>query len=280
MPTPATAKWPKPKSEDEFEDLSVDFLRIRWKDPNAQRHGRRGQGQHGVDVVGHPPWLNGKTVGGQSKNTEDLTLAMVLAEVDKAKTFPGGLAEFYVVTSGERDAALQNAVRQHFKMHPAPFDVELVFWPDITADVSQDETLVAKHWKGFGAGTTGPSEMDHLRGHLATMKVEAHRMNQDAETLTAALFRGWWRPYLPQKFRPAILNNAYTHAVPALSQRGVVLSQLDKLLGAAAAADSEAERVLNGRARNLDEMIRLAQLVASSAHQAEREVDRVLATCH
>lgn len=159
MPTPSTAKWPKPRSEDEFEDIVVDFLRIRWKDPNAQRHGRRGQRQHGVDIVGHPPWLAGRTAGGQCKNTEVLSLAEVVAEVTKAKTFPGGLAEFYVITTGDRDAALQAAVREHFRANPAPFHVELVFWPDVIADISLEDGVVAKHWKGFGAQTPQGAEL-------------------------------------------------------------------------------------------------------------------------
>lgn len=150
MPTPSTAKWPKPRSEDEFEDIVVDFVRVRWKDPNAQRHGRRGQKQRGVDIVGRPPRLKGKTVAGQCKNTDVLTLGDVVEEVEKAKRFPGGLAEFYVITSGDRDAKLQVAVRKHFKVKPAPFDVEVVFWSDVVADLAEHPDLVWKHWKGFG----------------------------------------------------------------------------------------------------------------------------------
>jgi hypothetical protein len=149
MPTPTTAKWPKPKSEDEFEDMCVDFLRIRWKDPHATRNGRRGQRQDGVDIVGHPPWLKGKMAGGQCKNTDALRLGDVIAEVGTAKGFRGALGEFLVLTSGDRDAVLQGDVREHFKANPAPFQVEVLFWPDITADLSQDDALVAKHWKGF-----------------------------------------------------------------------------------------------------------------------------------
>jgi hypothetical protein len=151
MPTPSTAKWAKPKSEDEFEDIVVDFVRLRWKDPNAQRHGRRGQRQHGVDIVGHPPWLSGAVVGAQCKNVDALTLADITAEVTKALNFPGRLTEFYVVTSSDRDAALQSQVRAHFQANPAPFAIELVFWPDVVADLSIDPALVAKHWQGFSA---------------------------------------------------------------------------------------------------------------------------------
>ncbi|MBX3159205.1 MAG: hypothetical protein KF773_24770 [Deltaproteobacteria bacterium] len=176
MPTPATAKWPKPKSEDEFEDIVVDFVRLRWKDPNAQRHGRRGQRQHGVDVVGHPPWSKGRTVGAQCKNADDVTLAVVVAEVEKAKSFPGGLAEFFVVTSGDRDAALQSEVREHFKAKPAPFHVEVVFWPDVVADISVDDALVAKHWKGFAPTNAALAERRVTLANETTRAVNEIRM--------------------------------------------------------------------------------------------------------
>lgn len=149
MPIPTTSKWPKPRSEDEFEDLSVDFLRIRWKDPHATRNGRRGQRQSGVDIIGHPPWLNGKTAGTQCKNMNSITLETVIAEVKEAKKFRGGLHEFLIVTSADRDARLQDEVREHFRAFPAPFKVEVVFWDDIVADLATDECIVAKHWRGF-----------------------------------------------------------------------------------------------------------------------------------
>lgn len=150
MPSPTTAKWPKPRSEDEFEDMCIDALQIRWKDPHATRNGRRGQRQHGVDIVGHPPWLKGKTAGAQCKNTDVLTLDEIKAEVTKAETFKGGLGEFLIITSGDRDATLQSETREHFRAHPASFPVELLFWADVTSELAEDSDLVAKHWKGFG----------------------------------------------------------------------------------------------------------------------------------
>ncbi len=222
-------------------------------------------------------WLNGKTVGGQSKNTEDLTLAMVLAEVAEARSFPGGLAEFYVVTSGERDAPLQNAVRQHFKAAPAPFDVEVVFWSDVTADLAQDETLVAKHWKGF-SGASIPSERDRIGDQFSLIRLEAQRMKEHAEVLNRGLYNGSWQQYLPQKFRPTALNDAYTKIASSFSaQQAVLLSSLTTLQGAAAAADSEAERVLDGRVFDLEELRRLVLLAGNNAHHVVREIDQMLA---
>jgi hypothetical protein len=155
MPMPSTSKWPKPRSDDEFEDMVVDFLRILWRDPHATRNGRRGQRQDGVDVIGRPEWLNGKMAGAQCKNVASVSLGAAVDEVEKAKRFTGGLGEFLFVTTADRDAALQAVVRQHFASSPPPFDVQIIFWPDVVSDLSSDDTMVAKHWKGF-PGTTRP----------------------------------------------------------------------------------------------------------------------------
>ncbi len=164
MTTPATAKWPKPRSEDEFEDMCLDALRIRWKDPRAARNGRRGQRQHGVDIVGHPPWLKGKVAGAQCKNTDALTLEDVIKEAVKARSFPGGLDEFWIVTTADRDASLQADVREHFKAHPEAFHVDIQFWPDVVGDLASDDTLVAKHWKGFATSPSGDGWPRESRG--------------------------------------------------------------------------------------------------------------------
>jgi hypothetical protein len=52
MPTPSTSDLPKPKSWDEFEDIVWSIYIQRWQDPHAQRYGRNGQAQHGVDIYG------------------------------------------------------------------------------------------------------------------------------------------------------------------------------------------------------------------------------------
>jgi hypothetical protein len=273
MPTPSTAKWPKPRSEDEFEDIVVDFLRIRWKDPNAQRHGRRGQRQHGVDVVGHPTWLKGRTAGGQSKNTDALTLADVIAEVAKALSFPGGIAEFYVVASGDRDVQLQTDVREHFKANPAPFHVEVIFWPDIVADISADDALVAKHWKGFGV--TG------VHNHLLVIRAEAHRMKEYGERLLADLNYDRWDS-LPEKFRPQALEKAAIDAMSETTRDQVLHQNLNSLRVAAATADERIDRILQQfgpfRVHPYDALNELVIRVTNEAHHVVRGIDRLVAS--
>ncbi len=43
---------PPPKSWEQFEDLCLDLYRLVWRDPRAQKNGRRGQEQRGVVVFG------------------------------------------------------------------------------------------------------------------------------------------------------------------------------------------------------------------------------------
>jgi hypothetical protein len=102
----------------------------------------------------------------------------VNAEVEKAKGFKGGLSEFLVVTSGDRDSSLQAEVREHYKVQPAPFHVEILFWNDIVADISESAELVAKHWKGFPAGG---SDLGHVASPPSWIDRDPVRDDETAE---------------------------------------------------------------------------------------------------
>ena len=45
-----------PANWNDFEDLCHKLWRSIWGDPNTQKHGRRGQAQHGVDIYGKPSY--------------------------------------------------------------------------------------------------------------------------------------------------------------------------------------------------------------------------------
>ncbi len=54
MPAGMKLALPPPRDGQPFEDLCRDLWAELWRDPNAQKHGRSGQKQHGVDVFGQP----------------------------------------------------------------------------------------------------------------------------------------------------------------------------------------------------------------------------------
>lgn len=143
MPTEGKAKWPKPRDPDEFEDIVLDVLKVRWNDPHASLNGRNGQSQKGVDIVGsalpNPP-------GAQCKNTTSSDLKQLLDEVEAARSFQPPLSEYLFVTAAPRDAHLQEAVRLHLVANPEPFPVILVFWDDLIHEMNGQTWFFRKHW--------------------------------------------------------------------------------------------------------------------------------------
>jgi len=82
-------RWQPPNDPSAFESLCLDLWREIWQDPSAQKNGRSGQPQAGVDVFGQP---QGKWAGVQSKQKDGLlrskvTIKELEAEVEAAKEF-------------------------------------------------------------------------------------------------------------------------------------------------------------------------------------------------
>jgi hypothetical protein len=155
MPSPPTTDLPRPKSWDEFEDICADVLKRTWEDPYIDRNGRSGQRQNGVDCYGMPKHLGGastkKYAGAQCKETDELTIQVVQEEVEKAREFNPSLTEYLVMTTAPRDAKLQESVRTQ----SWPFDrVHVMFWDDISLELSGHDDLLQKHFPGWMKRTT------------------------------------------------------------------------------------------------------------------------------
>ena len=89
--------------EDLFEEFCLELRSRIWNDPEAQRNGRRGQRQCGVDVFGIP---NGQEryEGVQAKSYAlPLTEAQMQHEVDDAKKFVPPLKKLIIASTAPRD---------------------------------------------------------------------------------------------------------------------------------------------------------------------------------
>ncbi len=154
MPSPPTTNLPHPKSWDEFEDICADILKRLWNDPYIVRNGRSGQKQDGVDIYGQPEHLGGasseKYAGAQCKKTDELDIAIVEEEVEKAEGFRPSLSEYLVMTTAARDATLQEEVRTK----SWSFRVHAMFWDDISLELSGHDDLLQKHFPGWMRRTT------------------------------------------------------------------------------------------------------------------------------
>ncbi|MBD1827470.1 restriction endonuclease [Microcoleus vaginatus GB1-A2] len=151
MPTPSTSDLPKPKSWDEFEDITWEIYKQKWHDNHAQKYGRSGQAQNGIDIYGRQN-SSGKYIGVQCKRYEDnkLNQQIIKEEIVKAECFSPPLSEYIIATTASRDTKLQDFVRSLNEERGLEnkFPVYIVFWEDICNDLADpnNRDLLKKHY--------------------------------------------------------------------------------------------------------------------------------------
>jgi hypothetical protein len=154
MPTPSTSDLPKPKSWDEFEDITWEIYKRKWQDNHAQRYGRSGQEQNGIDIYGRQN-SSDKYIGVQCKRYKDkkLTQEIINAEIVKAEGFSYPLSEYIIATTASRDTKLQDFVRSlnEKRRLENKFPVYIVFWEDICNELADpnNRDLLKKHYSDW-----------------------------------------------------------------------------------------------------------------------------------
>lgn len=139
----AATQIPKPADEQAFERASVVLWRCLLDDPAAQRNGRRGQGQKGVDLFGIRNGDADWHVGVQCKLKGDgkvLTEAEVRDEVQAALTFKPPLKEYYVTTTAPDDVKMQELAREITRELAAagtPMRVSIWGWNTLEERISE-----------------------------------------------------------------------------------------------------------------------------------------------
>lgn len=175
---------PPPKGWDQFEDLCADIFREEWRDPMVVRHGRAGQPQNGVDIVGRhgSDW----PIGVQCKNksvwpVKRVTTAELDNEVAKARLFRPPLKAFYLVSTAPNDEALQAHARMITKTHLAQglFPVAVFGWDEIERRAKRHPAVAARHFGAYAAGPNAPL--------LATWRADAGKLLMADDELAVAI---------------------------------------------------------------------------------------------
>ncbi len=147
MPTLSSMIIPIPKGWDEFEDICLSCLKIKWSNPNLTRNGRQGQPQAGVDIYGDNNLS--QLAGIQCKLTNsELDIETIKAEIVKAETFQPTLDVFYIATTSPADAKLQRDVRLMSKerVNNRKFPIGILFWQDLIQELLVNEQELKKHY--------------------------------------------------------------------------------------------------------------------------------------
>jgi hypothetical protein len=144
---------PPPKYWEEFEDLCHCLFKAIWNDPTAQKHGRRGQAQQGVDVFGAPNEQRTRYIGVQCKGKDQnygsyVTTAELAAEVEKAKSFAPGLREWILATTAPNDARIQAQARELSRINETQglFSVKVLGWDDLSALITEHRSVLAQFY--------------------------------------------------------------------------------------------------------------------------------------
>ena len=138
-----------PASWEKFEELTRAIFANIWSNPLAQKNGRSGQKQHGVDVYGSPKDEPGTTRGVQCKGKDGrygakATVAEFDSELLKAETFKPRLAHWSFATTAPNDVALQQHARtvSERRVRAGQFPVVAIGWETIQALLSGQAEVV------------------------------------------------------------------------------------------------------------------------------------------
>jgi hypothetical protein len=158
-------QWPLPANWEDFEDMCYRLALAERALVSGRKYGRRGQEQHGVDIVGQTDHVDWRNVGIQCKlKTEYLggeLRATELNEVyEKSKALQPRLDKLYVATTIARDTEIAALVDQINESWQRRHFLEVWCWEDICNMLDSHPTTAARYYPQF-AGTNdlqcGPS---------------------------------------------------------------------------------------------------------------------------
>lgn len=169
-------RYPPPNEPAAFESLCLDLWKEIWGDPGAQKNGRSGQPQAGVDVFGRHA---GRWVGVQCKQKDGLLRSKVSvselnAEVREALSFKPAVSIFILATTGPADAKVQERAREITIDHEARglFEVQVWSWEKIWHEIYGRKALLDRLLPIYWPRTSGapqrvaPSKLRHQAPHL------------------------------------------------------------------------------------------------------------------
>ncbi len=139
---------PEFSDDKQFEIFGLDLWGSRHTDGSATLYGRKGQAQHGVDVVIRD---KDRVIGVQCKAVKQCDAKIIDTEVERAKNFTPALNELVVITTAPHDAKLVSHAQKITEQHKATGQFEVFYhgWDDLLRMLVDHQWVVHKHYPEF-----------------------------------------------------------------------------------------------------------------------------------
>ena len=150
-------KYPRPQTWQAFEQILADWVQNALEDTAADRYGRAGQRQNGIDILARnwrqaPPGTTPQIWAIQAKHYDQAKVSPSDAhlELTKALSHSPRPDVFVLATTGERDARLQDWAIAASK-DLSPTRVEVWFWDGLVEQCLKESWFRDKYLTAFWA---------------------------------------------------------------------------------------------------------------------------------
>lgn len=146
MPTQSEMRIPVPQSPYEFESICLDYIQSNYPYSNAQRYGRQGQNQHGIDIYGRNfemlvqcknCYVSATTNASQQAKR---LIQKIAIDYNNAKQYFPNCKQFIIMTTFDRDVGIQNNVATLGN------NVSILFWDDIVDFLYEHLDILKKYY--------------------------------------------------------------------------------------------------------------------------------------
>lgn len=187
----------------QFEDLIVEIVGETYSIPAAQKIGRPGQAQDGVDVYGQSPRFGRIGIQCKRMDTRDennnylpggaISKAFLKTEAQKALKFNPALDLWIIATTAKRDARSQENARILSEKYQGNGDFQIItwFWDDLVSMLNSYPDVQKKYYQDvINIQSTKDQDILILQGIAQAFDRPAfsdHLTAEDAKDLDQAL---------------------------------------------------------------------------------------------
>lgn len=146
-------RLPIPNNWQDFESICLQLWKEIWNDHNAEKNGRQGQTQNGIDIFGTPIYSK-QFSGVQCKDKNGILGSTLKAselyiECKNAEKFKPNISSFTLATTSARDSSIQEIARNLTDKNKYNFTVQIWSWDEIQSEIAYRPLILNHYYSGI-----------------------------------------------------------------------------------------------------------------------------------